>query len=57
MPECSNCHEPRDGGVFSDDRKVYLYPKCVAIHAEFMRIMVEIDRDRKALSEEHNQVG
>jgi recombinational DNA repair protein (RecF pathway) len=57
VPECSNCHEPRDGGVFSHDRKVYLCPKCVAFHAEFMRITDEIERDRKTLSDDDGQAG
>jgi hypothetical protein len=29
VPECSNCHEPRAGGIFSDDEDVYLCPKCM----------------------------
>jgi hypothetical protein len=52
VPECSNCHEPRAGGIFSDDRAVYFCPKCLAYHAEFRRLMAEIDNDRKALSED-----
>jgi hypothetical protein len=34
VPECSNCNEPRAGGVFSDDGDVYLSPKCLAFHDE-----------------------
>jgi len=49
VPECSNCHEPRDGGVFSDDGDVYLCPKCLAFHAEYFRVMAEIENERKAL--------
>jgi hypothetical protein len=57
VPECSNCHQPRDGGVFSDDGKVYLCPKCMAFHAEYMRVMAKIDSDMKALSENDGQGG
>ena len=46
VPECSNCHEPRAGGVFSDDGTVYLCPKCLAFHQEFMTIMARIEDDR-----------
>jgi hypothetical protein len=43
VPECSNCAEPRDGGIFSDEGDVYLCPKCMALHAEYFRIKAEID--------------
>ena len=52
VPECSNCHEPRVGGVFSDDGSVYLCPKCLAFHEEFMRIMARIEDDRRAISDQ-----
>ena len=52
VPECSNCHEPRAGGVFSDDGSVYLCPKCLAFHEEFMRIMARIEDDRRAISDQ-----
>jgi hypothetical protein len=52
VPECSNCREPRAGGVSSDDGGVYLCPKCLAFHAEYFRIMAKIDSDLKALNEE-----
>ena len=51
VPEFSNCREPRGGGVFSDDGKVYLCPKCLAVHDEYFRIMAKIDADRKSLTE------
>ena len=51
VPDCSNCREPRAGGTFSDDGDVYLCPKCLAFHAEYLRIMAKIDTDMKALSE------
>ena len=41
----------RGGGVFSDDGKVYLCPKCLAVHDEYFRIMAKIDADRKSLTE------
>ena len=50
LPECSNCQEPRAGGVFSDDGDVYLCPKCMAVHAEYFRVMAEIENERKALN-------
>jgi hypothetical protein len=50
VPECSNCGEPRDGGVFSDDGDVYLCPKCLAFHDEYFRIMAKIDADMKAFN-------
>jgi hypothetical protein len=52
VPECSNCHEFRAGGVFSDDGDVYLCPKCLAFHDEYRRIMARIDNDRKAISDQ-----
>jgi hypothetical protein len=52
VPECSNCHEPRAGGVFSDDGAVYLCPKCLAFHQEFMTIMARIEDDRRAISDQ-----
>ena len=55
VPECSNCQEPRAGGVFSDDGDVYLCPKCLAFHAEYFRVMDEIENERKALREEASE--
>jgi hypothetical protein len=52
VPECSNCQEPRAGGVFSDDGGVYLCPKCLAFHDEYMRIMASIDRDQRAIGDQ-----
>ena len=57
MPECSNCQEPRAGGVFSDDGDVYLCPKCLAFHAEYFRIMAEIDADREEVVSKDNHEG
>ena len=51
VPACSNCRESRAGGTFSDGGDVYLCPKCLAFHAEYMRIMAKTDSDMKALSE------
>jgi hypothetical protein len=51
VPECSNCHEPRGGGDFSDDGEVYLCPKCLAFHDEYFRIMAKIDADRNTFRE------
>jgi len=51
VPECSNCQEPRAGGVFSDDGDVYLCPRCLAFHDEYFRVMARIDADMKALNE------
>ena len=42
-PQCSNCQEPRAGGDFSDDGDVYLCPKCLAVHAEYFRVMAKIE--------------
>jgi hypothetical protein len=52
VPACSNCQEPRGGGIFSDEGDVYLCPKCLAFQAEYFRIMAEIEADRRALSED-----
>ena len=52
IPECSNCHETRAGGVFSDDGNVYLCPKCLAFHQEYMTIMARIEDDRRAMSDQ-----
>lgn len=57
VPECSNCQEPRAGGVFSDDGDVYLCPKCLAFQAEYFRIMADIDADRRSISENDNHEG
>jgi len=51
VPECSNCQEPRGGGVFSDDGDVYLCPKCLAFHDEYRKIMAEISADRERRSQ------
>jgi hypothetical protein len=48
VPECSNCREPRGGDIFSDDGAVYLCPKCVAFHEEYMTIMAKIETEQEA---------
>ena len=55
VPECSNCQQPRAGGVFSDDGDVYLCLRCLSFHDEYRRIMARIDADMKALSDEDSQ--
>jgi hypothetical protein len=52
VPECSNCQEPRGGGVSSDDGSVYLCPKCLAFHEEYMTIMAKIENDRKVVTDQ-----
>jgi hypothetical protein len=54
VPECSNCREPRAGGAFSDDRAVYLCPKCLAFHGEYRTIMAKIESDRKAVTDQED---
>jgi len=51
VPECSNCQEPRAGGVFSDDGDVYLCPTCLAFHDEYRRIMARIENEQKIISD------
>jgi hypothetical protein len=51
VPECSNCREPRSGGIFSDDGAVYLCPKCRAFHEEYMTIMAKIESEREAIGD------
>ena len=57
VPECSNCGEPRAGGTFGDDGDVYLCPKCLAVNAEYFRVMAEIENERKALNEKNVHGG
>ena len=57
VPECSNCHEPRASGVFSDDGSVYLCPKCLAFHQEYMTIMARIEDDRRAITDQEDPGG
>ena len=40
-----------------DDGDVYLCPKCLAVHAEYFRVMAEIENERKALNEKNVHGG
>ncbi len=42
--------------LFSDDGDVYLGPKCLAFHDEYLRIMAEIEADRKALGQKDSRL-